>query len=343
MTFGRKHRSSLTWREHHLTYNTVRTGSGRTDIPIMRKTPLARVKNWFSHHLAHGTACTLAILAAWLAADKSLGYTGMTIVPDLWSGADCAEMTPDAVARVFKEADMTMQVCGFLAGSKHNLQNSLGRQKALEALGWQFEFVKAAVRLGVGPNHMVGPLDIAWMSHKLQGGQKQGFTMKNYLVWLRALQRFACEKKTRLLIEFLNRNESPNPYPFGNLITGITDLDHLGIHWDTGHAAMLSLDSTDFGRALNHIGYFEAANWGRHPLEEEVASHPLIDFSGYFERLDDLSPECTFGVEPFDPDKVIKPFGLGDLCTTPWPGTECLEMDARFLQENGAMGPTLEV
>lgn len=302
----------------------------------MNTRPPGQIKPWLSHHLAHGIACDLATLALWLAADKAMGYTGMTIVPILWEGS--AEMTPEAVARVFEEAGMIMQVCGFLPGDRFSMQDGEGRHRAIAALASQLRFVKAAVALGVGPNHLVGPVDIAWMGHKQTGDKKQGWTIKNYRLWLRRLQKFAADNDTEIAIEFLNRAESPNPDPFCNLVgelQGNDKLTRLFIHWDTGHAAMLQLLPKDFTGTMSSILYFEAANWGRHPLAAEVADKPRIQFSVmYFHHFENMPHDCVYGVEPFDYQTVITEFGLQELCTTTLSGSECLRMDAKYLSED---------
>ncbi len=291
---------------------------------------MIRNKQWLSHHRAHGLACTLAELEQWLMHDKALGYSGMTIVPKLWQVDGCTGITPRSVALAFKDAGMILQVCGFVT-SEHDLGKGAGRDSAIGDLDDQFRFVEAAVRERVGRNQMVGPLDIAWKSHH------RGFQKRNYSRWVNRLSRFADKWNTNLSIEFLNKKESPSPFPFEILREQIANHPNLDMHWDTGHAALLGLSQEDFDNSLPWIRYFEAANIGRKPLSDNSASETPIPYGEYFDKLGKLDDECMLGVEPFDPAKVINPLGLQDLCTTTIPGEKCLQLDAEFLKSAGVM------
>jgi hypothetical protein len=84
----------------------------------------------------------------------------------------------------------------------------------------------------------------------------------------------------------------------------------------------------------DQILVFEFANVGRNPLSHQLG----INFLAYSLELPSLGKGCVFGAEPFEPEGVGKPLGLGKLCTTTTSGADALKFDADYLQnELGVM------
>ncbi len=93
------------------------------------------------------------------------------------------------------------------------------------------------------------------------------------------------------------------------------------------------MSNPEFAMMADKIGYFEWANVGRNPLDDNKLG---INFPGYAMTLHKLPSDCIMGNEPFD-QSVITAFGLSELCTTQTPGPDCLARDAIYLRKLGVM------
>lgn len=277
-----------------------------------------------SHCLAHGPSLTPQGLTDDLLADKSLGYGGMVIVPAL---ADQEKHSPKSFALIFEETGMKGLVCGFNAG---NGPDPLGEhyELARDNLRKQARFAVALAEIGRGPAILVGPVHTHHMT------KRPTWNQGNFGRWMDQLQGVAQEFDIRIFIEPLNSLEDGTPSAFETVFDALRIRGRLGLQWDMGHAYM-QLRGHAIETALqmsSRIGYFEWANVGRHPLEQEHG----IDFEAYAAIRKRLPANCEEGVEPFDPS-VIQAFGLQDLCTTTTKGPECLALDIAFLRRLGVV------
>ncbi|MDD5069079.1 MAG: hypothetical protein PHS53_04360 [Candidatus Pacebacteria bacterium] len=281
----------------------------------------------FSHWLAYGGKFSPDTLRANLEHSKRLGYGGMVIVPALIP----PEYPPAAISEVFADTRMKGIACLFNKGSGKDPLNPLESDEVLNELRLQMPYSVDLSTCGLGPSLALGP---AYVRHVVKGCE---FRQENLCCWMGRLRDFGQENQTRLAIEILNNFEDPTvPNKFRNLREAIRGFeDWLGFQVDTGHWNKLGFTAADIleAKAGHLVWYLELVNGMREPLEEPkgVPIWEWIEAAHHFPAL------RAIGVEPFDPENVVKPFGLDALCQTRMPGSDCLVLDARTLRMRQVM------
>lgn len=234
--------------------------------------------------------------------------------------------TPQVVAKMFKDRNMTGLVCGFNPGNCADPLKPAESALVIASLRKQAEYAKALADVGCGPKIMVGPL------HTHHKNVRPVWPADEFRRWMDKLQALGVETGLVLALEPLNATEDGTPNAFDTVFEQVRDRDRLGVHWDTGHAhARIAGDK--FEKMAHKISFFEFANVGRWPLFHEELG---IDFESYAKAMGHLSEDCMVGVEPFDP-VVIRTFGLERLYPTNFSGPACLRRDSEYLRELGVM------
>lgn len=273
-----------------------------------------------SHCLARGVAITPNNLRTNLAADQRLGYSGMVIVAALIN----QRYSPEKISQPFQEIGMSGLVCGLIPGNGPNHFRQPGL--VLESLWQQARYAAKLAEKGLGPPVLVGPLHTHHRQPLLDNWSESMLYR-----WLDLVENLLQEFGLFPLYEPLNGVEDSTPQPFQILYKAVAERNS-GLQYDTGHAAARCVLMAEFCRLAPKISYLEFANAGRWPLAEAKG----INFSAYAQAMADLPDDCLVGVEPFCP-KVIKAFGLEELCDTTFSGEEALAQDAAYLQQLGVM------
>lgn len=302
MSSGRKHQSSLTWREHH----QAKTKTVKLPAPI------------YSHSLAHAPSLTPDNLLNFLKADRECGFTGMTVVPATFADG----FSEKDLVNIARASGMQLQICGFFPPNGPNPLVDESRDAAIAVLAKNIAYAVALAEAGLGPRRIVGPNHVQWKSG-------QSWSVEGLKAWLDAANKVAERTESTILFEPLNDNEDPTPDAFNTVFKEITEFEFLQLHYDTGHAYRRQMVTFSMQRMASRIGFVELVDPERRSLKRE-----MIDLAKYQKVMAHLPEGTIIGLEPFC-YSVIDTFNVGDLCKPDIDGPECLETDLRHLKQIG--------
>jgi hypothetical protein len=257
---------------------------------------------------------------------KSLGFTGLTVLPCLMEG----KISADQAGKIALAHDVQLTTCGFLDGNKFSPHKKDGMRAALDELAKQFSWQQTFVGLNTGLKTVCGPFLEGWRS-------TEPFNKNGYGEFVGKVNDMLVEMNLHGNAEPLQRGETNIPDAFNSLVEAIDTValnDRVKVQFDYIHAAD-QLGPDNVMQWLNEhealIGLIECGMPGRLRMRETPAFVKVAKW--YF----DFARNCgsPLAVEPFDYEGVIKPFCLEELYSNKDNGVDVLTSDAEFLREYG--------